>query len=421
MRFASGRTFAGRAAGEDALSVNQTYSIGRRLLEPFERFIRIETSSAIVLLGATVVALLWANSPWHVGYEALGHLHFAVNEVLMTLFFLQIGLELRGSFASVRAATVPLVAALGGMVMPALIFLAIADSSLRRGWAIPTATDIAFALGALTLLGKRAPPQARVLLLALAVMDDIGAILIIAFFYSSGIGPAGLLIAAGGTGAALALRRYGVQSSIAYLLAGMAIWLGLYRAGVHPTLAGVVIGLLTPTPRLEEALHPWVAYAIMPLFALVNAGVAFDAFHFEGTLMIAIVLALVLGKPLGIGSFVWLATRVGIGTLAPGLSWRGVRVVGCLGGIGFTMSVFLATLAFADPVQLAAAKAAILLGSTLAGASALLAVLVHDPHDQQHESQQANQVDEVLGIGSGAQQRERQPIDGERGERSREE
>jgi NhaA family Na+:H+ antiporter len=357
--------------------VNQTHSIRRKLLEPFERFIRIEASSGIVLLGATVVALLWANSPWHASYESLGRLHFVVNDGLMTLFFLLIGLEIRremqaGSFASVRAATVPLVAALGGMITPALIFLAIADSSLRRGWAIPTATDIAFAVGALTLLGTRAPPQARVLLLALAVMDDIGAILIIAFFYSSGVATAGLLIAAGGAGVALALRKWGIQSSIVYLLAGSLIWFGLYRAGVHPTLAGVVIGSITPTPRLEEALHPWVAYGIMPLFALINAGVALDAVQFDGTLMVAIVMALVLGKPLGISLSVWLATRTGIGTLAPGLQPRGVLLVGCLGGIGFTMSVFLATLAFPDSEQLSAAKAAVLLGSILAGSGAFI-------------------------------------------------
>jgi NhaA family Na+:H+ antiporter len=357
--------------------VNQTHSIRRKLLEPFERFIHIEASSGIVLLSATVVALAWANSPWHASYESLGHLHFVVNDGLMTLFFLLIGLEIRremraGSFATLRGATVPLIAALGGMITPALIFLAIADSSLRRGWAIPTATDIAFAVGALALVGARAPPQARALLLALAVMDDIGAILIIAFFFSSGIATSGLLMAASGAAAALALRKCGIRSSIVYLLAGLLIWLGLYRAGVHPTLAGVVIGLLTPTSRLEEALHPWVAYGIMPLFALINAGVALDAVQFHGTLMVAIVIALVLGKPLGICLFVWLATRTGTGTLAPGLNGRGVLLVGCLGGIGFTMSVFLATLAFQDSQQLAAAKAAVLLGSLLAGLSAFI-------------------------------------------------
>ncbi len=352
--------------------MNQKYSIRRRLLDPFERFIRIEASSGIVLLCATVVALVWANSPWQAGYEALEQIHFAVNEGLMTLFFLQIGLELRHSFGSARAVTLPLIAALGGMIVPALIFLTIVDSSLRRGWAIPTATDIAFAVGALTLVGRRAPAQARVLLLALAVMDDIGAILIIAFFYSAGIGAAGLLIAAAGTVAAFALRRLAVQSPIAYLLAGIVIWLGLYRAGVHPTLAGVVIGLLTPTPRLEEALHPWVAYAIMPLFALVNAGVEVGSVQSDGTLIFAIVLALALGKPLGISLFVWLAARAGIATPPSDLGWRGVLLVGCLGGIGFTMSVFLATLAFPDSHRLAAAKAAVLLGSILAGLSAFV-------------------------------------------------
>lgn len=357
--------------------MNQTHPLRRIVLAPLERFLHTEARSGIVLLFATALALLWANSQFHVSYESLKPLRFGVNEGFMTLFFLLIGLEMRremltGSLASVGAAIVPLVAALGGMITPALIFLAIVDSSLRRGWAIPTATDIAFAVGALTLVGTRAPPSTRALLLALAVMDDIGAILIIALFFSSGIGASGLLIAAGGAATALALRRCGVQSSIAYLLCGLAIWWGLYRAGVQPTLAGVAIGLLMPASKLENALHPWVAYGIMPLFALLNAGVAFGGVEIDATLMAAIVISLVLGKPLGICLFTWLAARTGIGTLAPDLGWRGVLLVGSLGGIGFTMSLFLATLAFADSPHLATAKVAVLLGSCAAGLGAFI-------------------------------------------------
>lgn len=383
-------------------------SVSGRLLRPLERFFEIEASSGIVLLAATVAAMLWANSPWHRSYESLWHLtiafslggvnirtvspQFLVNDGLMTIFFLLVGLEIRreldhGALSSARAAAVPIVAALGGMLAPALIFLAVADSGVRRGWAIPTATDIAFAIGTLTLLGRRAPPPARLLLLALAVIDDIGAILIIAFFYSSGIDGLGLAIAAGGVGGVLALQRFGVRSALAYLLPGSIIWLGLHDAGLQPTLAGAILGLLTPmqarspggakrdlrapVERLELALHPWVAYGIMPLFALTNAGVSLEGptfiAHDTGTLTAAIVLALVLGKPIGIVLCTGLTARSGFGALAPGLSGRGVLLVGCLGGIGFTMSLFLATLAFDDPTLLAAAKVAILLGSAIAG------------------------------------------------------
>lgn len=361
-----------------------------------------------MLLAAAVAAMLWVNSRWHVSYESFWHLaivfslgarhwtvspRFLVNDGLMTIFFLLVGLEIRselhgGALSSARAAIVPIIAALGGMLAPALIFLAVADAEVRRGWAIPTATDIAFAIGALALLAKRVPPSARVLLLALAVIDDIGAILIIAFFYSSGIDATGLWIAAGGVGAAWAFQRgFGPCPMAAYLLSGSVMWIGLLDAGLNPTLAGAILGLLTPVQalslsgakrqlrapveRLERALHPWVAYAIMPLFALANAGVALDgaaySAHDTEALTIAIVLALVLGKPLGIVLSTKLAAGSGLGSLAPGLNGRGVLLVGCFGGIGFTMSLFLATLAFDNPTLLAAAKVAVLLGSAIAG------------------------------------------------------
>jgi Na+:H+ antiporter, NhaA family len=282
---------------------------------------------------------------------------------------------------------VPLVAALGGMLVPALTFLAIADSEIRRGWAIPTATDIAFAIGALTLLAERVPPATRVLLLTLAVIDDIGAILLIAIFYSSGIDVLGLWIAGMGIGGVMAFQRLGVRSTIAYVLPGSVIWIGLHYAGLNPTLAGAVLGLLTPVraasprgakrelrspvERLQRALHPWVAYVIMPLFALANAGVTLEGVaspaHSMGVLTVAIVVALVLGKPAGIVFCTWLAARSGFGALPPSLDGRGVLLVGCLGGIGFTMSLFLATLAFDDSSLLAGAKVAILLGSAIAG------------------------------------------------------
>lgn len=351
-----------------------------------------------MLLTATLVALLWANSPWHGAYEQLWHsalhlrwgmneaslsLHRLVNEGLMTLFFFLVGLEIQreirtGALSSARSASVPILAALGGMLVPALVFLAIADSEVRHGWAIPTATDIAFAIGTLTLLGNRVPASARIFLLALAVIDDVGAILVIALFYSSGTYILGVLIALAGIGVTLALRKYGPRSMAGYVLPASIIWFGLHLAGVHPTLTGVILGLLirTPSDRLEFALHPWVAIGIMPLFALANAGVALDGVSFSShsglTLALGVILALLFGKPLGILLSTWLAVRPGLGSLAPGLDWRGASLVGHLGGIGFTMSLFLATIAFDNPVLLATAKAAILLGSALAGLVALI-------------------------------------------------
>lgn len=357
----------------------------------------------MVLLAATVAALVWANSPWYGSYEALWSLtirlsfgtsrwtpslRFLINDGLMTVFFLLAGLEIRrelhhGALSSLRVATVPIAAALGGMLVPALIFLAVAGAEFRRGWAIPTATDIAFAIGALTLLAQRVPPSMRVILLTLAVIDDVGAILITTLFYSSAIGAHGLWIAAAGVGGILALRRFEVRSAVMYVLSALVTWAGLRKGGVNPTMAGAILGLLaplqaplsralqTPVETLERVLHPWVAYGIMPLFALANAGVVLDQAelgqHGVGLLIVAIVLALVLGKPLGIVFFTWLASRSGLGALPDGLGGRGVLLVGCLGGIGFTMALFLATLAFDDPGTLAAAKAAILFASAIAG------------------------------------------------------
>lgn len=370
-----------------------------------------------MLMLAAAVALIWANSPWATLYHALWglplevgvaglrtevSLHWLVNEGLMTFFFLLVGLEIRrelydGALSSPRLAVVPVVAALGGVVTPALIYHAIAThETLRRGWAIPTATDIAFAVGALTLLGKRIAPNVRVLLLSLAVIDDIAAILIIAILYSGGINLTGAPTAALGIVLALGFQRLQVHGALAYLLPGAIIWLGLIDMGVHPTLAGVILGLLTPTGpretlapdlRAQSALHPWVAYGIMPLFALANAGVELQGLQFglatDVALSGAVICGLVLGKPLGIIGFTWLVTRTRFGALAPGVTWCGVALVGCLGGIGFTMSLFMANLAFSDVSLLSIAKLSILLGSLAAAVLGLLLgryVLFNRPH-----------------------------------------
>lgn len=343
-----------------AIKPNRTHS----LLAPiraWQRFIQIEAAGGIVLLAATLLALVWANSAYAPQYFALIHWPFGIawgdatisrsaqwliNDGLMVLFFFVVGLELRreikrGVLSTWRGAALPVAAAFGGMLMPALIYLMIAgNSTTRAGWGIPTATDIAFALGMLTVLGKRVPTALRVLLLALAVIDDLGAIVIIALFYS---GP------------------------------------------IHPAIAGVALGMLTPVTsndgkpspadRLLESLHPWVAFGIMPLFAFANAGLAIDAAPLDATswrVAFAVTLGLVVGKPIGVLVLSGFALRVGWASLPSGLRPRHLVVLGIVAGIGFTMALFVAQLAFSDTKLLAAAKLGILIASAVAAALSLL-------------------------------------------------
>lgn len=412
----------------------------RRLLSPVERFLAIEASSGILLLVAAAVALGWANSPWRAGYEALWHtpmgfrvgsfaferdLHFLINDGLMVVFFFVVGLEIRreidrGELSEVRRAALPAFAALGGMIVPAGLFLAFnAGTPASVGWGVPMATDIAFAVGVLALLGKRVRPALRILLLALAVIDDLGAILVIALFYSSGINAVGLAVVAAGLAVLVAMQKLGVRSPLVYLVPGLVIWAGTYLTGVHPTLAGVVIGLLTPVrawlgpgvfvdqaqaavvtvnsqepqpdqhavrtrlaelevasretsspaERLQHTLHPWVAFFIMPVFALANSGVSLGEARLdtEGQRVLAgVVLGLVLGKPLGVLGLSWLAVRLRLATLPAGVAWREVLVVGLAAGIGFTMALFIAGLAFPAGSLIEVAKLGILCASALA-------------------------------------------------------
>ncbi|HEX7478118.1 MAG TPA: Na+/H+ antiporter NhaA [Polyangiales bacterium] len=410
------------------------------MLAPIERFLAIEAASGIVLLTAALVALLWANSSYHQAYERLWQLplgirlgslqferdlHFVINDGLMTVFFFVVGLEIRremhgGELSDLRRAALPLTAALGGMLAPAALFTALnRGQASASGWGVPMATDIAFAVGMLALLGQRVAPALRVLLLALAVVDDIGAIIVIAVFYSSGIHALGLVVVAAGIAAIAAMQKLGVRTSLAYVVPALVIWSGAYVAGIHPTLAGVVVGLMTPArawygrdgfidqaeasvaalraeaasrsehqllpqlqalatarreavspvERLERALHGWVAFAIMPLFALANAGVPVSGTGF-GThgwpVFAGIVLGLVIGKPVGILGLSWLAVRAGLATLPRGVRFSHVAVVGVVAGIGFTMAIFIAQLAFSRPELLATAKLAVLCGSAAA-------------------------------------------------------
>jgi len=395
----------------------------RELLAPLERFVRIEAAGGILLAAATVLALQWANSPWSPLYQrlweltpvALGTLipeatlRFWVNDGLMTIFFLVVGLEIRrelhaGALADRRTAALPLIAAIGGMCAPALLYLMLAhDATLLRGWAIPTATDIAFAVGALMLLGRRAAPGLRALLLGLAIIDDIGAVLLIACFYAQPILWASLGVAAAAAAVLWVLRAAPASLAPLRLITGAVLWIALLRAGVHPSITGVIVGLIVPvhvphgrmagaaTPArspaqaLQDRLHPWVAFGVMPLFALANAGIDLRGLDLHAgatrVLIGAIVVALTLGKPLGIVLAMLAGVRLKLCRLPPATTPAAVIVVGLLGGIGFTMSIFIATLAFPDAALLAAAKLGVLLASILAalGGLALGALLGRRP------------------------------------------
>ncbi len=422
--------------------------LAERAFTSLERFLHIEAVSGIVLLIAAAAALIWANSSFAESYHHLWHtslsiklgefelsksLHFWINDALMTFFFLVVGMEIRreiheGALSNIRQAMLPILAALGGIVVPALIFLGFNTQSVQQqGWAIPTATDIAFAVGVLALLGRSIPGNIRVFLLALAIIDDIIAVLIIALFYSGGLNYAGFFIAGLGIMLVLAFQRIGIGSAFGYIIPGAIIWIGILITGAHPTLAGVVLGLMTPVVsvrmrerplemlsrianeltgqdikmkdeneltrslqqlqlakrellppiiRVQKALHPWVAYVVMPLFALANAGVSMNggAFSANNTLPVAtgIILALVIGKPLGIVGVSWISVRLKWCQLPLDVAWKGIWLVGLLAGIGFTMSIFIAMLAFNDENLLNAAKLGVLIGSFTAATLGLM-------------------------------------------------
>lgn len=372
-----------------------------------EAFLKTEAASGVVLLLAAVVALGLANSGsaglyhrfWTFPVRLSVHevafersLAWWVNDGLMVLFFFVVGLEIRremhaGELSEWKRAVVPTAAALGGMVVPAAIYLACAGRpESNHGWGVPMATDIAFAVGILALLGSRVPPPLRMLLLALAIIDDIGAILVIAFAYSSGIALSGCGVALAGFVSVLLLKRLRVRAKLAYVVPALVTWGGTYAAGVHPTIAGVALGLVTPVTvwpsaaaagertspaeALIHALHPWVAFVIMPLFALANAGVTLGGFEPSALargVTLGVVLGLVVGKPLGVALATALVLRLRIGTLPEGLGRRHIVVVGIVAGVGFTMALFVAELAFEEGPLLDAAKLGVLAASTLAG------------------------------------------------------
>lgn len=373
------------------------------MMKLIKRFFSSEASGGVILIAAAAIALLMANldatRQGYLGFlsmpvelkigmlELNKNMLLWVNDFLMAIFFLLIGLEvkremLQGSLSSLRQSAFPVIAAIGGMVVPALVYLLFngADAVAREGWAIPAATDIAFALGILALLGDRVPPALKIFLMALAIMDDLGAILIIALFYTNDLSVMALMVAAGAVAILAIMNRLNVRRTGIYILVGLVLWVAVLKSGVHATLAGVVVGFMiplksqnghSPAESLEHTLHPWVAFIILPLFAFANAGVSLSGVTLSGlfsALPLGIIAGLFIGKPLGIGVFSWLALKLRLVSLPSGTTCKDIIAVGVLCGIGFTMSIFIATLAFGnvDPAAITWAKLGILLGSLLA-------------------------------------------------------
>jgi len=414
-----------------------------RFIRPTRRFMQLEAASGLVLLGATAIALTWANLPFGASYTQFWEAHIivdlgpidfdeslrhVVNDALMTLFFFVVGLEIKretrlGDLKDAQAAAGPAIAAVGGMVVPALIYLSFNPSGdAARGWGIPMATDIAFALGVVALLGDRIPQRARLFLLALAIVDDIGAIAVIAIFYTDDLSATWLAIGIGLFAVIYLAKHSGVRAMPFYWVAGTAVWFAAFESGVHATLAGVALGFLTPTKpffgageydqraraivdkygltddttidrehidhevlalsnvvresvspltRLEEGLHPWTSFLIVPLFALANAGVRFAGIQLGEALTdpvtLGVAAGLVVGKLIGISAALYLANRFGIARLPIGTNWRQIRGLSTLGGIGFTVALFITGLAFNDPALVDLAKIGVFLGSAVAG------------------------------------------------------
>jgi NhaA family Na+:H+ antiporter len=434
------------AQHEEGLRVPWSQSgrpVPRVVVRPLQRFLDTEVASGVVLLSAALIALIWANSPWASSYAAVWEtrlelrvggfvlsedLRHWVNDLLMAVFFFVVGLEIKrelvhGDLREPRTAVVPVVCALGGMLVPAGLYLALNGGGPgASGWGIPMATDIAFALGVLALVGRNAPPGLRVLLLTLAIVDDIGAILVIAVFYSSGLSAGWLAVAGAAVLAFVALQRLEVRALAAYVFLAVLLWLAVYESGVHATIAGVILGLLTPawpfnapervTGRMDEELqfvralpadnradegeqsslmevgrlanqavsplatletkiHPWSAYLVLPLFALANAGVPLSAEALRAALAepvaIGVLVGLVLGKPIGVLAAAGIVVGATRAALPDGVGWTHMLGLGALAGVGFTVSIFIAGLAFPSGEVADAAKIGILAASLAAG------------------------------------------------------
>ena len=372
-------------------------------LNLLRKFIHLEAASGIILLAATVLALLLANSPWQSiyhsvlqsdisvsleGYSIRSSLHTLINDGFMAIFFLVVSLEIKreliiGELNSKHKAILPIIAAAGGMILPGLIYAVFnyQNTAAIAGWGIPTATDIAFSLGILMLLGKGIPTALKAFLTALAIIDDLGAILIIALFYTTNIALLPLIIAVLLIGLLTILNYFKKTPLFLYLLVGFFLWVAILKSGIHATVAGVILGAFIPLKntetdtsaylyKLENKLHPWVAYGILPLFALANAGLSIQDLHgadFLNSVMLGITLGLFLGKQFGIFLFSWLAIKCGLASLPDHVNWKQFYGVSLLCGIGFTMSLFIGTLAFNDDSFVSLVRLGVITGSLLSG------------------------------------------------------
>ena len=378
-------------------------------------FMRLETSGGIILMIAAVFAMIIANTPLATAYDAIlgtyikvgiGSFEIAkpailwINDGLMAIFFFLVGLEIKrevlvGELSSFDKAILPIMAAIGGMAVPGLIFAIInwGTPENLNGWAIPTATDIAFALGILALIGSRAPVALKIFLLAIAIIDDLGAIVIIAVFYTSELSTNALTISMLGFAAAVALNRMGVQRTAPYLLVGIVMWVFVLKSGVHATLAGVLIALTIPLKskdgddallyKMEHGLHPWVAFLILPVFAFANAGVNFTGIGIDDLLQpltLGIAVGLFLGKQIGVFLATWIGVKSGIAQLPGNVTWRHVYGVACLTGVGFTMSLFIGSLAFGAADEMNAVRLGVVLGSILSGLFGYVLLKSADPN-----------------------------------------
>ncbi|WP_088345452.1 MULTISPECIES: Na+/H+ antiporter NhaA [Rhodomicrobium] len=394
-----------------------------RASDAIREFLRLEQAGGVLLVMATLLAILLANSPLSGAYRSfleipgaiqIGALNIAkplilwVNDGLMAVFFFLIGLEIKrefkiGELSSISQVVLPGLAAIGGMAAPALIYIGInwgLPQSLN-GWAIPAATDIAFALAVLSLLGNRVPASLKILLLAIAIFDDLGAIVIIAFFYSGGLSHEALLLALVPIAALVALNLRGVTSTLPYLLVGIVLWVLVLKSGVHATLAGVITALAIPLAPagdgdrtvledLEHALHPWVAFAILPLFAFANAGVSFEGIGLESLyepVTLGIALGLFAGKQIGIFGMLWLAIILRISPMPKNAHWLHLYGVSAVAGIGFTMSLFIGSLAFSTGAYEAPVRLGVLVGSlACAGFGYVLLRLASRPDETSHKA-----------------------------------
>lgn len=442
---------------EELLERTTAERAGDRVVRPFQLFAQRQASGGLALLGCAILALAWANSPWAWAYEQMLHVPLSIslgdqvlrldlrhwiNDGLMAIFFFGVGLEIKreflvGELAERRKAMLPIVAAVGGMVIPALIYAGFNfNGAGAKGWGIPMATDIAFALGALAVLGSRIPDALKVFLVALAIVDDLGALLVIAIFYTASIDWRGVAVIAAVLLALWVANRFGARRGSIYLLLGLGLWAGFFMSGLHATLAGVLTALFVPArvkiapdavpkvirrgaddieaqaldsepdamdpdrvavigaiggsldaataplQRFEHVVQPWITYGILPIFGLFNAGVVIDAAVLRTlptAVPLGIMVGLVLGKSIGISLASWLAVKTGLAELPEGTTWRLLIGTAFLAGIGFTMALFISGLAFAGTHFEREAQLAILVGSLLAAAVGIAILLTSKP------------------------------------------